>query len=105
MTPVIRRNTLILALVTLAFRTTLKSKTYKVKISYKTSGYTAICSFSLCLITWTPQEEKRRRDEVAKKKADVRKRLEETSAKKAKKGFMTPERKKKLRVRKAYRVL
>ena len=32
------------------------------------------------------------------KKADVRKRLEEQSAMKRKKGFMTPERKKKLRV-------
>ncbi len=33
------------------------------------------------------------------KKAEVRKRLEEQSASKKKKGFMTPERKKKLRVR------
>lgn len=44
-------------------------------------------------------EEKRKREEKEKKKAEVRKRLEEASkAKKAKKGFMTPERKKKLRV-------
>lgn len=32
------------------------------------------------------------------KKAEVRKRLEEAGKKKAKKGFLTPERKKKLRV-------
>ena len=37
--------------------------------------------------------------EIDRKKAEVRKRLEEASAaKKQKKGFMTPERKKKLRV-------
>lgn len=35
---------------------------------------------------------------MEKRKAEVRKRLEEQSAKKGKKGFMTPERKKKLRV-------
>ena len=33
-----------------------------------------------------------------RKKAEVRKRMEEQSMKKKKKGFMTPERKKKLRV-------
>lgn len=38
--------------------------------------------------------------EIEKKKAEVRKRLEEQSQKKQKKGFMTPERKKKLRVSK-----
>lgn len=43
-------------------------------------------------------EERRIKEEKEKKKAEVRKRLEEASkAKKAKKGFMTPERKKKLR--------
>lgn len=37
--------------------------------------------------------------EIERKRAEVRKRMEEASkAKKAKKGFMTPERKKKLRV-------
>lgn len=48
------------------------------------------------------QEEKRKMEEKERKKAEVRKRLEEASkAKKGggeKKGFMTPERKKKLRV-------
>lgn len=38
--------------------------------------------------------------EIEAKRAEVRKRMEEASkAKKAKKGFMTPERKKKLRVK------
>ena len=36
---------------------------------------------------------------MERKKADVRKRMEEQSMAKKKKGFMTPERKKKLRVR------
>ena len=46
------------------------------------------------------QEEKRKREEKERKKQEVRKRLEEAAkAKKGKKGFMTPERKKKLRVR------
>ena len=40
-----------------------------------------------------------KQQEQDRKKAEVRKRLEEAAAaKKAKKGFMTPERKKKLRV-------
>jgi len=44
-------------------------------------------------------EAARLKEEKDRKKAEVRKRLEEASkAKKAKKGFMTPERKKKLRV-------
>ncbi|XP_076313346.1 troponin I-like isoform X4 [Tachypleus tridentatus] len=43
-------------------------------------------------------EERRKMEEKERKKADVRKRLEEAAkAKKGKKGFMTPERKKKLR--------
>jgi hypothetical protein len=37
---------------------------------------------------------------LERKKADVRKRMEEQSMAKKKKGFMTPERKKKLRVSK-----
>jgi len=44
------------------------------------------------------QAAKAKAAEIEKKKAEVRKRLEEQSQKKAKKGFMTPERKKKLRV-------
>lgn len=45
------------------------------------------------------QEAKRKAEERERKKAEVRKRLEEAgSKKKAKKGFLTPERKKKLRV-------
>ena len=44
--------------------------------------------------------QKRRNAERERKKAEVRKRLEEAGRmKKAKKGFLTPERKKKLRVR------
>ncbi|KAG8225622.1 hypothetical protein J437_LFUL019784, partial [Ladona fulva] len=44
-------------------------------------------------------EKKRKQQEIERKRAEVRKRLEEASkAKKAKKGFMTPERKKKLRL-------
>ena len=44
------------------------------------------------------QEAKRKAEERERKKAEVRKRLEEAgSKKKAKKGFLTPERKKKLR--------
>lgn len=44
------------------------------------------------------EEAKRKQEERARKKAEVRKRLEEAGrAKKAKKGFLTPERKKKLR--------
>ena len=43
---------------------------------------------------------KRKAEERERKKAEVRKRLEEAgrAGKKAKKGFLTPERKKKLRV-------
>jgi hypothetical protein len=42
-----------------------------------------------------------KQSDLARKKADVRKRIEEQSrANQKKKGFMTPERKKKLRVRK-----
>jgi hypothetical protein len=45
------------------------------------------------------QAKKAKQAEIERKRAEVRKRLEETAkAKKAKKGFMTPERKKKLRV-------
>jgi len=45
------------------------------------------------------QEKKRKQAETERKRAEVRARLEEASkAKKAKKGFMTPDRKKKLRV-------
>ena len=45
------------------------------------------------------QAAKKKKEEQDLKKAEVRKRLEEAAAaKKAKKGFMTPERKKKLRV-------
>jgi len=45
------------------------------------------------------EQAKRDKEEKDKRKAEVRKRLEEASrAKKAKKGFMTPERKKKLRL-------
>ncbi len=40
-----------------------------------------------------------RQSEMEAKKAEVRRRLEEQSQSKKKKGFMTPERKKKLRVR------
>lgn len=48
----------------------------------------------LCL-----QAKKAKQAEIERKRAEVRKRMEEASkAKKAKKGFMTPERKKKLRV-------
>jgi len=43
-------------------------------------------------------EDQQKQEEKARKKAEVRKRLEEsTKSKKCKKGFMTPERKKKLR--------
>jgi len=52
---------------------------------------------ALCL-----QEKKKKQTEIEAKRAEVRKRMEEASkAKKAKKGFMTPERKKKLRVSRA----
>jgi hypothetical protein len=45
------------------------------------------------------QAKKAKQADIDRKRAEVRKRLEETAkAKKAKKGFMTPERKKKLRV-------
>jgi len=45
------------------------------------------------------QDEKKKREEREKKKAEVRARLEAASAKsQKKKGFMTPERKKRLRV-------
>lgn len=45
------------------------------------------------------QAKKLKQQEIERKRAEVRKRMEEASkAKKAKKGFMTPERKKKLRV-------
>lgn len=48
------------------------------------------------------QEKKRKQAETERKRAEVRARLEEASkAKKAKKGFMTPDRKKKLRVSRA----
>lgn len=49
------------------------------------------------------QEKKKKQTEIEAKRAEVRKRMEEASkAKKAKKGFMTPERKKKLRVSQLY---
>jgi hypothetical protein len=45
------------------------------------------------------QAKKAKQADIDRKRAEVRTRLEETAkAKKAKKGFMTPERKKKLRV-------
>lgn len=45
------------------------------------------------------EKKKAKQAEIDRKRAEVRARLEEASkAKKAKKGFMTPERKKKLRV-------
>jgi hypothetical protein len=45
------------------------------------------------------QAKRAKQADIDRKRAEVRKRLEETAkAKKAKKGFMTPERKKKLRV-------
>ena len=44
------------------------------------------------------QDAKKKQEMLDAKKAEVRKRLEEQSAKKQKKGFMTPDRKKKLRV-------
>lgn len=45
------------------------------------------------------QAKKAKQAEIDRKRAEVRRRMEEASkAKKAKKGFMTPERKKKLRV-------
>ncbi len=45
------------------------------------------------------QAKKAKQADIERKRAEVRKRMEEASkAKKAKKGFMTPERKKKLRV-------
>jgi len=51
--------------------------------------------FFACL----PQAKKAKQAEIDRKRAEVRKRMEEASkAKKAKKGFMTPDRKKKLRV-------
>jgi hypothetical protein len=40
-----------------------------------------------------------KQSDLERKKADVRKRMEEQSMAKKKKGFMTPERKKKLRVK------
>lgn len=59
----------------------------------------------LFLSIWTlflpfqKQAKKAKQAEIERKRAEVRKRMEEASkAKKAKKGFMTPERKKKLRV-------
>jgi hypothetical protein len=51
------------------------------------------------VVPCAPKEKKKKQMETDRKRAEVRKRLEEASkAKKAKKGFMTPERKKKLRV-------
>ena len=44
------------------------------------------------------QEERKKREERERKKAEVRARLEAQTTKPAKKGFMTPERKKKLRI-------
>lgn len=44
------------------------------------------------------QDEKRKREDRERKKAEVRARLEAVAASKKKKGFMTPERKKKLRL-------
>lgn len=50
-------------------------------------------------ISYVLQAKKAKQAEIERKRAEVRKRMEEASkAKKAKKGFMTPERKKKLRV-------
>lgn len=58
--------------------------------------FTSFISFSQIYLL--PQEAKRKAEEREMKKAEVRKRLEEAGKKKAKKGFLTPERKKKLRV-------
>lgn len=46
----------------------------------------------------TSQDEKRKREDRERKKAEVRARLEAAAASKKKKGFMTPERKKKLKL-------
>lgn len=52
-----------------------------------------------CWYQFEFQAKKAKQAEIERKRAEVRKRMEEASkAKKAKKGFMTPERKKKLRV-------
>ncbi|CAK5009502.1 unnamed protein product [Meloidogyne enterolobii] len=51
-------------------------------------------------------QQKRKNDERERKKAEVRKRLEEAGRmKKAKKGFLTPERKKKLRASFNYSII
>jgi hypothetical protein len=55
-------------------------------------------ALSLSLLTW-PAHESHKKDDKAKRKAEVRARLEQAAAAKKKKGFMTPARKKKLRVR------
>lgn len=59
---------------------------------------------SRCLGSWffgvQEEQERRKREDKERKKAEVRRRLEEAAkAKKGKKGFMTADRKKKLRVR------
>lgn len=51
------------------------------------------------LLSSLTQAKKAKQADIERKRAEVRKRMEEASkAKKAKKGFMTPDRKKKLRV-------
>lgn len=58
------------------------------------------CKFFLNSVLFINQQAKKAKQaDIERKRAEVRKRMEEASkAKKAKKGFMTPERKKKLRV-------
>lgn len=55
--------------------------------------------FRFCSHADFVKDAKRKAEEREAKKAEVRKRLEEAGQKKQKKGFLTPERKKKLRVR------
>ena len=65
-----------------------------------TSNYAnCTCRVSNTLSLSFLQAKKAKQAEIDRKRAEVRKRMEEASkAKKAKKGFMTPDRKKKLRV-------
>ena len=61
-------------------------------------SYSKIC-FNKFLLSSLTQAKKAKQAEIERKRAEVRKRMEEAAkAKKVKKGFMTPERKKKLRV-------
>lgn len=68
-------------------------------LEYMFSYNGILCHFPYKSLSLFFQEQRRKQEEKARKKAEVRKRLEEsTKSKKCKKGFMTPERKKKLRV-------